>query len=143
MEIEQRRLANANFNLSRQIANLDKLHSSMMELLENVEGIQSKIDKTVPELRGEIAKLEFTSAQLNTEQSLIREEGHNVAKSVQAVAVSVSTLQNERDYIKEMQTALVTLQRDVEQLKSLTETQKSLTQKQIREVSFLFFYFIL
>jgi len=51
IELEQHRIANANFNLSRQIATLDKLHASMFELLEDVEGLQSKMDKNIPELR--------------------------------------------------------------------------------------------
>lgn len=134
LEIEQHRIASANFNLSRQIASLDKLHTSMLELLEDVEGVHNKMDKTIPDVRREISKLEFNTAQLSSEQSLIREEGQNVARSVQAMAVSVSALQEERDSFKDMQMNLDTLRKDVERLKSITEVQKSIAHRRIEKM---------
>ncbi|XP_055858863.1 protein scabrous [Episyrphus balteatus] len=134
LEIEQHRIAGANFNLSRQIASLDKLHTSMLELLEDVEGLQNKMDKTMPDVRREISKLEFNTAQLSSEQSLIREEGQNVARSVQAMAVSVSALQEERDSFKDMQMNVDTLRKDVERLQSITEVQKSIVHRRIEKM---------
>lgn len=134
LEIEQRRLANANFNLSCQIVGLDKLHTSMLELLEDVEGIQNKVDKTIPDIKREISKLEFTSAQFNSEQNLLREEGHNIAKSLQAMAVSISTLQDERDIIKDLQNSIQKLQQDIERLKSVSNIQNSIVQRRIQKV---------
>ncbi|XP_055918937.1 protein scabrous [Eupeodes corollae] len=134
LEIEQHRIAGANFNLSRQIASLDKLHTSMLELLEDVEGVHNKMDKTLPDVRREISKLEFTTAQLSSEQSLIREEGQNVARSVQAISVSVSALQEERDSFKDMQTNVDTLRKDVERLQSITELQKSIVHRRIEKM---------
>ncbi|XP_011188668.2 protein scabrous [Zeugodacus cucurbitae] len=131
LEIEQHRMADANFNLSRQIASLDKLHTSMLELLEDVESLQTKMDKSLPELRHEISKLEFTSAQLTAEQSLLREEGKNVARSVQAMAVSVSTLQDERDANKQMQVAVAQLRGKLDRLESVSQDmQRAVMQQQ-------------
>ncbi|XP_037944202.1 protein scabrous-like [Teleopsis dalmanni] len=128
IEIEQHRLADANFNLSRQIATLDKLHLSMLELLEDVEGLQTKIDKNVPELRHEISKLEFTNAQLTSEQNMLREESKNMARSIQAMAMSVSTLQDERDGVRKMETTVTKLQAQVDRSQSvLQDVQRALT----------------
>lgn len=124
-------MADANFNLSRQIASLDKLHTSMLELLEDVESLQTKMDKSLPELRHEISKLEFTSAQLTVEESLLREEGKNVARSVQAMAVSVSTLQDERDANKQMQVAVAQLRGKLDRLESVSQDmQRAVMQQQ-------------
>ncbi|XP_037821129.1 protein scabrous [Lucilia sericata] len=121
IEIEQHRIADANFNLSRQIASLDKLHSSMLELLEDVENVQTKVDKNIPELRHEISKLEFANAQLMSEQNLVREEGKNVARSLQAMAVSVSTLQDERDGIRRMQSGVSEMRTKLDRLQTMVE----------------------
>uniref|UniRef100_A0A1A9WDX2 Fibrinogen C-terminal domain-containing protein n=1 Tax=Glossina brevipalpis TaxID=37001 RepID=A0A1A9WDX2_9MUSC len=121
IEIEQHRIADANFNLSRQIASLDKLHSSMLELLEDVEDVQNKVDKNIPELRHEISKLEFSNAQLLSEQNIVREEGKNVARSVQALAVSISTLQEERDGVRRMQSSVSELRMKMDRLQSLLD----------------------
>lgn len=113
LETEQRRLANSNFNLSREVSSLDKMHSSMLELLEDVEGIQTKFDKVMPDVRREISKLEFNFAQLNSEQGLVREEGRNRGKSIQAIAVSVSTLQADREVIKKLEDKVSTFELDL------------------------------
>ncbi|XP_058456228.1 protein scabrous [Malaya genurostris] len=118
LEIEQRRLANANFNVSRQVASLDKLHSSMLELLEDVEGIQNKFEKTLPDVKREISKVEFNAAQITSEQGLLREEGHNIAKSIQAMAVSVSTLQDERENVRKLEEQIQVMKRDLDKIKS-------------------------
>lgn len=123
IELEQHRIANANFNLSRQITTLDKLHTSMLELLEDVEGLQSKMDKNIPELRHEISKLEFANAQISSEQNLVREEGKNTARSLQAMAVSVSALQEERDGVKKLVTTVQQLQTNVDRVQTLVNNE--------------------
>ncbi|XP_023160429.2 protein scabrous [Drosophila hydei] len=123
IELEQHRIANANFNLSRQIATLDKLHTSMLELLEDVEGLQSKMDKNIPELRHEISKLEFANAQISSEQNLVREEGKNSARSLQAMAVSVSALQEEREGVRKLVSTVEQLQTNVDRVQSLVSNE--------------------
>lgn len=47
---------------------------SMLELLESVESLESKVDNTVPEFRKEISRLEFNMAQLTSTVSIARED---------------------------------------------------------------------
>ena len=135
MEIEQKKLANSNFNMSRQISNFDKLHSSMLELLEDIEDIQTKFDKTVPEIRREITKVEIDSAQLTSDQHLLKEEDHNLAKSVQAMAYSISTLQNERTNRKTLEIEVHNLKVDIKKLQAAAAVHKNIAHNHINKVS--------
>lgn len=134
LEIEQRRLAAVNFNMSRQVASLDRLHGSMLELLEDIESVQNKVDKALPDIKREISKVEFSAAQLASEQSLLREEGHNAAKSIQAMAVSVSTLQEDRDEAKHVGQLVERLQADVQRLKTSATVHRDLVHQRIEKV---------
>lgn len=118
LEIEQKRLASSNFNLSRQVSDFDKLHTSLLELLEDVEDIETKLDKTVPEIRREISKVEIDSAQLTSDQNILKEEDHNMAKTIQALAVSISTLQNERSTHRNLDREVNNLKMEIEILKA-------------------------
>lgn len=118
LEVEQKKLASSNFNLSRQVSDFDKLRSSMLELLEDVEDIETKLDKTVPEIRREISKVEIDSAQLSSDQSILKEEDHNMAKTIQALAVSISTLQNERSNHRNFDREVNNLKMEIEILKA-------------------------
>uniref|UniRef100_A0A182MPB9 Uncharacterized protein n=1 Tax=Anopheles culicifacies TaxID=139723 RepID=A0A182MPB9_9DIPT len=135
VEIEQRRLASASFNVSRQIAGLDKLHGSMLELLEDVEAIQGKFEKTVPDMRREIAKVEFGVAQAASEQGLVREEVHNAAKSIQAMAVSVSALQEERDTVKRLQGEVRQLKDELARIRSASVLHREMAHNRLEKVS--------
>lgn len=135
LEVEQRRLANANFNVSRQVASLDRLHGSMLELLEDIEGIQNKFDKTMPDIKREISKVEFNGAQVAAEQSLLREEGHNAAKSIQALAVSVSTLQEERENVRRLEIAVEQLRNNFTRMYLVHNSHRHMFHKRIEKVS--------
>ncbi|XP_053662908.1 protein scabrous [Anopheles marshallii] len=134
VEIEQRRLASASFNVSRQIAGLDKLHGSMLELLEDVEAIQGKFEKTVPDMRREIAKVEFGVAQAASEQGLVREEVHNAAKSIQAMAVSVSALQEERDTVKRLQGEVHELKDELARIRSASMLHREMAHNRLEKL---------
>ncbi|XP_050073970.1 protein scabrous [Anopheles maculipalpis] len=134
VEIEQRRLASASFNVSRQIAGLDKLHGSMLELLEDVEAIQGKFEKTVPDMRREIAKVEFGVAQAASEQGLVREEVHNAAKSIQAMAVSVSALQEERDTVKRLQGEVHELKDELARIRSASVLHREMAHNRLEKL---------
>ena len=84
-------------NLTKQMSNFDKLHMSMLELLENVESIENKVDVSFPEFRKEISKLEIQIADAVSQISLLREDQTNTRKSVKAIGVSVSNLQDKTD----------------------------------------------
>ncbi|OWR50412.1 protein scabrous [Danaus plexippus] len=77
-------------NVTQRVADFDKVHASMLELREDVESIENKADKTIPEFRKEISKLDLSFAQLNAQSSYLKEDQENLRQSVKAIAVSVS-----------------------------------------------------
>lgn len=135
LEVEQKRLANTNFNISRQVSSLDRLHGSMLELLEDIEGIQNKFDKTIPDIKREISKVEFNAAQVASEYRLLREEGHNAANSIQALVVTVSTLQDEHDVVKKMEQTMHELKHNVTKLQSAAMAHRHMFHKRIEKVN--------
>lgn len=60
--------------LGSQMSGQEKLHTSMLELLESVENIETKVDSTTPDLKREISKLEFNLAQITSATSLLKED---------------------------------------------------------------------
>lgn len=102
-------------NLTKQLSNSDKLHMSMLELLENVESIENKVDRNFPEFRKEISKLENQMSEASSEIALLKEEQANTRESVKAIGVSVSNLQNksdlQKDKIREINATLENLMR--------------------------------
>lgn len=52
----------------------EKLHSSMLELLESVENIEAKVDSVTPDLKKEISKLEFTFSQITSNATILLEK---------------------------------------------------------------------
>jgi chromosome segregation ATPase len=110
-------------NLTKQMSNFDKLHMSMLELLENVESIENKVDVSFPEFRKEISKLEIQIADAVSQISLLREDQTNTRKSVKAIGVSVSNLQDKTD------TDRGRLKKTEEQVDSLTKSASMQTSK--------------
>jgi chromosome segregation ATPase len=74
LELASRTAAKTVFNMTRQLAGLDKLRHSMLQLLESVETLENELDRTVPDLQREISKMEFNMAQLTSSIALVREE---------------------------------------------------------------------
>ncbi|KAG8311776.1 hypothetical protein J6590_037386 [Homalodisca vitripennis] len=97
LEDNGKQTTKALFNVSRQVAGLSKLHVSMLELLESVEGLESKVDNTVPEFRKEISRLEFSLAQLTSTTSILREDQENQRTSVKAMGGAMSSMQEKLD----------------------------------------------
>lgn len=60
--------------MSRQVAELGKMHLSILQLLESVENLENKVDKNVPQLQREISKMEFNLGQATVSLSLVKEE---------------------------------------------------------------------
>lgn len=77
-------------NISHRVSDMDNIHRSLLELREEVEGIENKADKTLPDFRKEISKLDVSYAQVNAQVSYLREGQENLRQSVKAIAVSVS-----------------------------------------------------
>lgn len=64
LEFENKILGSQLKNTSQKISDFDKLHASLLELREDVENIENKADKTIPEFRKEISKLDINFAQV-------------------------------------------------------------------------------
>ncbi|KPJ06393.1 Protein scabrous [Papilio machaon] len=90
LEVESKFLRTDLINITQKVMDLDKVHSSMLELREDVESIENKVDKTIPDFRKEISKLDVNFAQLNAQSSYLKEDQENLRQSVKAIAVSVS-----------------------------------------------------
>uniref|UniRef100_A0A1B0D5H4 Uncharacterized protein n=1 Tax=Phlebotomus papatasi TaxID=29031 RepID=A0A1B0D5H4_PHLPP len=139
IETEQKHAATKTFNLSRELGHqsttMNKMHSSILELLEDVESIQNKMDKTLPELRREISKVEFNAAQITAQQHFTHEEGQNCAKALQALAVSVSSLQKDGDILRAVQHQTDRLQQDVERIKSAVSLHREVFHSRLEKVS--------
>lgn len=77
-------------NITQRVSDFDKVHASILELREDVESMENKADKTIPEFRKEISKLDVHFAQLNAQSSYLKEDQENLRQSVKAIAVSIS-----------------------------------------------------
>ncbi|XP_038216799.1 protein scabrous [Zerene cesonia] len=91
-DLETKSLREQLKNVSQKISDFDKVHASLLELREDVESIENKVDKTIPEFRKEISKLDISFAQLHAATSYLRENQENLKQSVKAIAVSVSNV---------------------------------------------------
>ncbi|VVC98453.1 unnamed protein product [Leptidea sinapis] len=84
-------------NVSRKMSDFDKVHASLLELREDVENIENKVDKTIPEFRKEISKLDVSFAKLHAETSYLKENQENVKQTMKAIAVTVSNVMERVD----------------------------------------------
>ncbi|XKL65632.1 hypothetical protein PGB90_009052 [Kerria lacca] len=89
---------NENLNISvadviDRMSGQEKLHTSMLELLESVENIEAKVDTTTPDLKREISKLEFSLSQITSTTVLLKEDQDNQRISVKAMGESISNIQ--------------------------------------------------
>lgn len=65
LELETKVINNELKNISQKVSDFDKVHSSVLELREDIESIENKADKTIPEFRKEISKLDVHVAQVS------------------------------------------------------------------------------
>lgn len=65
LEIETKSIRGELHNTTEKVSDFDKIHASMLELREDVESIENKADKTIPEFRKEISKLDVNFAQVS------------------------------------------------------------------------------
>uniref|UniRef100_A0A2A4JSI9 Fibrinogen C-terminal domain-containing protein n=3 Tax=Heliothis virescens TaxID=7102 RepID=A0A2A4JSI9_HELVI len=90
LDLENKVLNDHLKNTTQKVSDFEKVHASILELREDVESIENKADKTIPEFRKEISKLDVNYAQLNAASSYLKEDQENLRQSVKAIAVSVS-----------------------------------------------------
>lgn len=134
LEETQKLLESSNFNLSHEISSFESSNKkSTLELLEDIADIETKIDRTIPEIRREITKVEIESAQMSSNQNILKEEDHNMARTIQALAVSISTLQNERSHRQSLDSEINNLKMEIEKLKANHEVREKFSFK-------IFFY---
>lgn len=62
------------FNATRQDATQDRLHGSLLELLESVESLDDRVDACLPEMRKEMSKIEFAVTRMNASMAIIKED---------------------------------------------------------------------
>ncbi|KAL4717445.1 hypothetical protein ACJJTC_000594 [Scirpophaga incertulas] len=114
LEVEHKAFKVLLKNTSDKVADIDKIHSSILELREDLENIENKADKTIPEFRKEISKLDVNYAQLNAQASYLKEDQENLRQSVKAIAVSVSNTidraEVDRITIKKLNTSVASLE---------------------------------
>ncbi|XP_048511713.1 protein scabrous isoform X2 [Athalia rosae] len=102
LESVQHSLSKQWFNVTREVTALSKLRESMVELFESVQTIEDKVDTNQPDIKREIARLDVNAARKAAELSLTREELGNLRRTVQALSVSASKLQEKSDQQQEM-----------------------------------------
>ncbi|KAJ8963847.1 hypothetical protein NQ317_003174 [Molorchus minor] len=92
------------------LSNFDKLHLSMLELLENVETIENKVDKNFPEFRHEMSKLDVQISETASAVSLLKEDQKNIIESLKAISFTVSNMQDKTNedhkYLEEVDTTV-------------------------------------
>lgn len=66
LELETKVLDDHLKNVTQKVSDFDKVHASILELREDIESIENKADKTIPEFRKEISKLDVNFAQVTT-----------------------------------------------------------------------------
>nr|XP_018915308.1 PREDICTED: protein scabrous-like [Bemisia tabaci] len=97
LEMKAKTHSDSLLNVTEQVTALDKLHSSMLQLLESVESLENKVDKNIPDLQREISKLEFNFAKISSSLQLITEDQDNQRVSVKAMGVGLSNMQSKQE----------------------------------------------
>lgn len=133
-KLEEQQIENTNslYNLTLQLSNFDKLHMSMLELLENVESIENKVDKTLPDFRKEISKLELQMSETSSKMALIKDDQTNTKESIKAIAVSVSNVKDKNEIYERNFNDLLVI---VDNLKKSSTVQTSKLHDHILKVS--------
>uniref|UniRef100_T1HD12 Fibrinogen C-terminal domain-containing protein n=1 Tax=Rhodnius prolixus TaxID=13249 RepID=T1HD12_RHOPR len=72
---------------------VDKVHASMLELLESVEALETKVDTNLPTVQKEISRTELNLGQLMQQSAVMKEEQENQKLSVKALGEGISALQ--------------------------------------------------
>lgn len=135
--IEEQQRANTEnlMNMTLQLTNFDKLHMSMLELLENVESLENKVNKNFPEFRKEISKLEVQMTETTSKVSALKEDQSNIRASMKAIGVSVSNMKDKYD---EEHKKLNYVMEDVDILKTSDTLQNSKLHNHILKVRAIF-----
>ncbi|XP_015585858.1 protein scabrous [Cephus cinctus] len=97
LETVQRDLSKQLFNVTREVTAMEKLGESMEQLFESIQSLEDKFTANQSDTKREIARLDINAARKAAELSLTREELGNLRRTVQALSVSASKLQEKSD----------------------------------------------
>ncbi|XP_012279141.1 protein scabrous-like [Orussus abietinus] len=97
LESRQHDLSRQLFNVTREVSAMVKLGDSMVQLFESVQALEDKVDSGQSGTKKEISRLDINAARKAAELSLTREELNNLRRTVQALSVSASKLQEKSD----------------------------------------------
>ncbi|KAF6201939.1 hypothetical protein GE061_004335 [Apolygus lucorum] len=75
-------------------SSVDKVHASMLELLESVEALETKVDSSLPTVQKEISRTELSLGQLMQQTAVMKEEQDNQKLSLKALSVGLSSVQD-------------------------------------------------
>lgn len=64
-ELEMKTLKDKLQNTTQKVSDFDKMHASILELREDIEAMEIRADKIIPDFRVEISKLDVNYAQVN------------------------------------------------------------------------------
>lgn len=73
LENASRIAARALFNVTSEIATLERVQQSTSQLMESVNALESRLDTGIPELQREVSRLEFELAQATSSVQLAKD----------------------------------------------------------------------
>ncbi|XP_011299278.1 protein scabrous [Fopius arisanus] len=95
-------------NVTQRLVTMEKhLVDSDLATLQSLETLEDKITSNQSELKREVARIDVNAARKNAEISLTREDIGNLRRTVQALSVSASKLQEKSDVQQESISELV------------------------------------
>ncbi|XP_032688504.1 protein scabrous-like [Odontomachus brunneus] len=97
LELVQEELAKRMSNASRDLMLMNELEISVVRLYDSVRVLEEDVNTNRSEVKRELARLEINAARKAAELSLTREELSNLRRTVQALSVSASQLQERSD----------------------------------------------
>ncbi|EFN80148.1 Protein scabrous [Harpegnathos saltator] len=97
LELMQEELIKRMFNASRDLMLMNELGESVVRLYDSIHVLEEDINTNRSEIKRELAQLGINAVRKAAELSLTREELGNLRRTVQALSVSASQLQEKSD----------------------------------------------
>ncbi|XP_024216903.2 protein scabrous [Halyomorpha halys] len=93
---------NSRLDMLETNSSLEKIHGSVLELLESLEALESRVDTSLPAMRKEISRSELDLARVAQDVALLKEEQKSQKMTVQALSSSMSSMQEKVSSVKMM-----------------------------------------
>lgn len=97
LELAQEELAKKMSNASRDLMLINELGESVVRLYDSIRVLEEDVNTNRSEVKRELARLGINAARKAAELSLTREDLGNLRRTVQALSVSASQLQEKND----------------------------------------------